>query len=276
MMSYHILEKDGVRAVVFNGQVVSLKFSGLEVMHIAQLPKELQNTDEQRHLEEILALGAWANSGIDMFPRIGVSEPGVSLGRRYALNNHGVSRHLGYRTLDAEKTFWNGVQEHDGKPFSAGGKDHLWPFRYSMDVRIELIPNGVRKKIILHGEKQEYQLGSHPAFRGTKDPKKGIISVTGRDFSLADLPSLLGTFDAYQVRGEDNYSFMNLEDGSAFKVVSQGYGNLAFWTPNGPKGPYTMMWCGEPETHLESKKALSDDCRRLVKPVEFVYEIVRI
>jgi len=272
------LQSAELRGYAHNGQLVSLQYKGKEIMHTAQMPRDEMAPEEAEFIESLLKKGAWKCSGIEMFPIIGRFYGPHRLRKNpVVLTDHGILRFRTWDKISENASEWSGSIYHNAALEVKGkGKMQSWP--YSMHIIKSITLDEVaRISYMLGDEKQPYQFGAHPAFRGPKDPKNGQFIVNGQHFTLEHVMqelmrkgSVHNEYDCYKLPGIEKIEYRDLERNIGFIITTKGFGNIALWTPT---PDYTGMFCIEPETHHEVGLGLDKHSDLLRATENFEYEI---
>lgn len=234
-------------ALIFNGQLVSYKTKGIELIHGGGKPDNLKEGSDTQ---------GWQTSDLEMFPIIGATNAN---GYRIKTPNgdcyqdqHGLTRDLAYRLSSSKKNevilkkvyvkdtiITNGKYPHKSKL-----KASSWTYNFALTKKISIYDDCLEINFEIEGEKgMPYMFGYHPAFKlGTNSLNSYFQTENNKGITLEDV---------FQASKSGALMLPNIEeiictskDQELFKISTKGFGNMMLWTPD------NGMTCIEPITQI--------------------------
>ncbi|MBW2991362.1 hypothetical protein KY348_06710 [Candidatus Woesearchaeota archaeon] len=256
------LEKGGISVQVSrtDGQIVGISKDRVQFMHGGGL-LDLLKTEEDKK--------GWQNSEIVMFPVVGpVKDYQVQIGKdTHPMDQHGISRILGFGNINVQPNMAFLTQIHDGKtllPNPKHEKDKTrpesldWPFRYKLNKIIYPESEEILKvRFYLKGPNKKnmpYMLGWHPAFKMHGPASEGVFyNLTNQSpvhrVTLEEVIEASNSKEgALKLEGMRDIRYMNRQAGRGISIYTTGFDHLMLWCPGKESG----MFCIEPVTHIPS------------------------
>jgi len=277
-MKVHNVQNENLKALVYNGQIVSLQNKGEEYIHGGGKPEGLKYPEDRK---------GWQNSGKVMFPIVGsVNNHIVTMnGREYFQDQHGLAYLIASEVNGTSEEqirliqhHWNGSMIENPKYSEDNSRPMFlaWPdFRLERDIK--LIGTSFNENYVLTNlsrENMEYMLGDHFAVRSAPNPEDNVLEPDkGKTFNLRDIlkASVEGALFKPEVT---SVFYKDKSTKKGFMFSTENFGNFMFWSPGEDAG----MFCIEPVTQipLEDHKYFFGDDSRVLKPSKSAKHSVKI
>ncbi|MEK6898353.1 MAG: hypothetical protein AABX28_03280 [Nanoarchaeota archaeon] len=247
------LQKGDVHARVnpVNGQLVGLSLEGTEYLHDGRV----DSYDGK----------GWKNSEIVPYPIFGPAQNQKVIvgGRTFNLEQHGISRYLGFKVIRREGGLISLMQIYDGRkvinPKHKQGNEHpenLTWLPYQLEKNFELTEDGLVCKLTITNKsniEMPYMIGWHPAFRTIGEIEEGLFFDSNR--IIASLEGVINISsippeEALTIEGINSVEYRNKERG--VRVSSEDFGNVMLWSPGREEG----MFCIEHTSQLPLTKGV--------------------
>ena len=239
-----------------DGQIVGISKGGVQFMHGGGLPDLLKTEEDKK---------GWQNSEIVMFPIVSrAKDYQVWIKEKsYPMDQHGISRILGFEKTGTQSDLASLIQRHDGRTLLPNPKYEQdesrpeklhWPFAYDIYKVILLKPDRATIIFYLSGPNNKnmpYMFGWHPAFKMFGPPSEGVFfNLTNQTHRhQIDLEEVIDApkTGALKIKGMREIHYINGAGGRGISVYHKcGFKNMMLWCPGEDSG----MFCIEPVTHI--------------------------